>query len=165
MGVMPSGSMFLPALGGIFLLWILLFVLVASRTRRLPGSRAFSFACRLFHGLMALLPAVWLATFGSLVIRARVRSGEWPRAGYEDPLEIFGWVPPALGADTMPFHALAVPCVLLAAASSLLFYPALAVLDRKVNGERALRTRPLYVLGFTGMLFVIVFDPGGFFAW
>jgi len=65
----------------------------------------------------------------------------------------------------MPFHASAVAFGLLAAASSLLFYPASYVLDRRVNGERALRTLPLYVLGFTGMLFVFVFDPGGFLAW
>ena len=41
------------------------------------------------NGVIALLPAAWLATFGSLVFRARLRIGEWPSAGHKDPLEIW----------------------------------------------------------------------------
>jgi hypothetical protein len=108
----------------------------------------------------SLLPSLWLVTFLSLLIRARLALGEWPHPRIGTPLAT-GYLAATFGGDSRPIHGdllnLIWPIALIS--------PLWILTNRQVwlSGNRS--KLALFALSYGLMLWIAFTDPGGFGSW
>lgn len=120
--------------------------------------------------VVAGLPWVWLGLFGSLVVRARLASGAWPRreAAHQD----LGDAGLASGAIFDPRHFPVHRALVASTFVVLLLAPLLAAMlaivgrvadpSARASGDRAML---LALAGALLALLLLTFDFGGFVEW
>ena len=145
--------------------------LVLAGVRALLPFRIPRWILALVRGCYAVLwpvPAVAIACFASIVVRARWILGHWPCPGHIDPSlgrGLESYVRSPLDPGTMPGHWWLVLASLVLGLLSLPWgIPAYALL-RTAGRPPHPATMSALVAGWVGLFLVLVIDPGGFVRW
>lgn len=128
------------------------------RVRTRPLRAAATAACA--------LPLAALLSFGTLVLRARLESGVWPRheLSFEEVDGVMTVVLHSAPAGDFGLHYLLASLTYLAALGSVVVVLPLAValvLERRLSG----RALGAYALAYAGLAWVAWSDPGGVWDW
>ncbi|MBL8857092.1 MAG: hypothetical protein JNL28_01125 [Planctomycetes bacterium] len=112
-----------------------------------------------------LAPSAWLIAFGSLVIRARLRVGEWPHAQSGTPFD-GTWVDTSIDPKEFGLHHMVVWCGLGLTAWAVVIGAGVWVASLFWPRIRPpLFLRLLFIATAVACVAVVFGDVGGFFEW
>jgi hypothetical protein len=107
--------------------------------------------------LLALVPAGWMAVFGSFVLRARLALGHWPTPYHPDPKD--------LGFDVHYAGVLVGMPLMFAAIASLAGLLLLSYLRPQDDDASPGAAALVGVLSLLTLIVVARYDPIGLFTW
>lgn len=148
--------------------WVALSALLARGLGRRTSSatqRAWARLGRSGLCAVAASPLLALLALASLVVRARIATGEWPHAGPPRLDEWFFWVRDGFQASELPVHHAVLLWTSVVGLASPLLYPLvqsfLVGLGERVSSNQLV----LWAGSWFACLFVCIADPGGFVDW
>lgn len=142
--------------------------LVVHRVVRAACSVAPDFVV-MFQIAFAAFPWCWLASFAALVVRARVRTGEWPRGLHVEPegasffTGTLVW--PAVDPKEFQLHHLGLISGAIGLVLSLAPFAPTAWVAFRARTAHHLALSSAYLAGLLVCVALWTFDPGGFVDW
>ncbi len=114
-------------------------------------------------GGVGLLPLVFAAVFGSLIVRAHFAFGEWPRLSGNDPWALVNRAPKDLLHPIFPYagHINAVYLLLPFALAGVIGIPIVTLVRKKLREPIAL----IQIVGCLAAATLLLYQNGRFIVW